>query len=128
MSVSLLQRDKKQQMLYTKPGYPPLLSKCACFAPCRSTVMNFCPVTSALQSISNWDGSASLRMRPSILGSYPEWWRMGEECSTIEPEWNVIVCDWAPWKTPSRMDFSVPGYTIRVNSGLAATPTPENVA
>ncbi|KAF5840653.1 hypothetical protein DUNSADRAFT_16026, partial [Dunaliella salina] len=76
----------------------------------------------------DWDGSASLRMRPSIFGSYPEWWRVGEECSTIEPEWNVRVCDWAPWETPGRMDFSVPGYTIRVNSGSAASPTPENVA
>lgn len=33
-----------------------------------------------LSTCADWDGSASQRWRPTLFGSWPSWWKAGDEC------------------------------------------------
>lgn len=61
----------------------------------------------------DWDGSATLRGRPTVVGSYPSWWQLDGSCQT-EPSSGVWMCDWQPWRTVARLDVHVDGYTSQV--------------
>ena len=73
--------------------------------------------TSLLALIADYDGSASTRGVPTVIGSWPSWWHLGEECA-FDSDWNTWLCDWYPWRTVGRLDIRVPGYTsqVRVSS------------
>ncbi|KAG2494043.1 hypothetical protein HYH03_007689 [Edaphochlamys debaryana] len=83
------------------------------------------------------DGSFSERRRPTLLASYHptnntaagptcvpsstvtcppfNWWLTDETCSTAPPygnRWNMIACDWYPWRTVARIAPTIPGYTL----------------
>ncbi|KAG2483425.1 hypothetical protein HYH03_017681 [Edaphochlamys debaryana] len=75
----------------------------------------------------NWidhDGSATLRGRPSVVGSWPSWWRLGPECSAQQGLWGATFCDFLPWRGVARLDVRVPGFTVPVDVGAAFPPDP----
>ncbi|GIL62495.1 hypothetical protein Vafri_16705, partial [Volvox africanus] len=72
----------------------------------------------------NWidtDGTATLRGRPTLIGSWPSWWNLDSDCS-YQSLGNVHWCDYLPWRAIARLDVRVPGYTVPVDTGNAFPP------
>ncbi|KAI3428632.1 hypothetical protein D9Q98_007455 [Chlorella vulgaris] len=76
----------------------------------------------------NWldyDGSATQRPTPSIVGSWPDWWNLDAGC-TYEGEWNAWVCPWREDQEVARLELRIPGLTKAPSTGSAVPPTPAN--
>ncbi|KAG1679774.1 hypothetical protein FOA52_012685 [Chlamydomonas sp. UWO 241] len=70
----------------------------------------------------DWDGSASRRGKPTIIGSWPLWWQLDSGCETDSSS-NSWRCDWLPWRGVARLDVHVAGYTAVVKTFSAVPPT-----
>ncbi|KAL4433088.1 hypothetical protein ABPG77_006515 [Micractinium sp. CCAP 211/92] len=76
----------------------------------------------------NWqdyDGSATQRTGPTIVGSWPSWWQLAPDCS-YENEWNAWVCPWRQGQEVGRVELRIPGFTKAWDTGTAVPPTPDN--
>ncbi|GLC70469.1 hypothetical protein PLESTF_000985100 [Pleodorina starrii] len=89
-------------------------------------LVNNPPVATGAGRYFNWidtDGTATLRGRPTLVGSWPTWWNLGPDC-TYQPLGNVYWCDYLPWRAVARLEVRVPGYTVPVDTGNAFSPDP----
>lgn len=100
----------------------------------------------------NWvdyDGSATQRSTPAIVGSWPSWWNLGAGCAyevgklsdgttagrrivflwrsrvrclpsmPLQGEWNAWVCPWREDQKVSRLELRIPGFTKEWDTGGA---------
>lgn len=62
----------------------------------------------------DWDGTASLRGKPAIVGSHKPWWKLDNTC-TYENDWNVWTCDKTPQREIGNIDIVIPGLVENTN-------------
>lgn len=68
----------------------------------------------------DYDGTASLRGRPAIVGSHKPWWKLDNTC-TYENDWNIWHCDKTPAREIGHIDIVVPGLVETNNHNPATT-------
>ncbi|KAG2489710.1 hypothetical protein HYH03_011817 [Edaphochlamys debaryana] len=107
-------------------------------------------VNNALRKTGAWrfynfldsDGSFTATGRPTVMASFHptndtstcasacrpfNWWLSDTTtCSTAAPwgnVWNLVGCDWYPWRTVARLIPKVPGYTLNPDQSSGLVPS-----
>ncbi|KDD75714.1 hypothetical protein H632_c535p0, partial [Helicosporidium sp. ATCC 50920] len=62
----------------------------------------------------DFDGSATEQETPQIVGSWPEWWHLADDCF-FQEVWRSWVCPQRAGQVPARLDISVPGTVVAVD-------------
>jgi hypothetical protein len=58
----------------------------------------------------DFDGTATGRGVPALVGSHIEWWRLGPDCE-FRTAWNVWICDKTAQRAVANIQIEVPGIT-----------------
>lgn len=69
----------------------------------------------------NPDGSVVLKDTSQIVGGWPSWWDISEDCD-FQNVWNTWVCSNSESQQVARIDLRVPGYTKERNEALPPSP------
>eukprot|EP01083_Nonionella_stella_P119717 358096_1 len=65
-------------------------------------------VAAQIYNIYDFDGSLSLSGKPTLIGSYRNWWNVADDC-TYSAEWHIWYCDWTQDRQIAFLDLVQPG-------------------